>query len=467
MASARKLYIGPQVRRIRRGRGETQAAFAAALGVSPSYVNLIERNQRPASADFLLRMSELEGVDLGVMRGEAQDETMARLFAALKDPILNDAGVTREDMVELSAGLPAAAEAFAALYDAWRASQTELIEARAAGRSAIDDPVEEARSFLQARRNHFPAIEEATEAIAKDMGKAPSSLYDRVALRLDARFGIRTRVMPQSVMTGAVRQLNRHARQLAVSEQLDSASRAFQIALQLALLECGALIDRTVNEARFDSDAGRRLARAAIANYAAGALIMPYEPTLAAARELSYDVEAIGRRFGASFEQVAHRLTTLRRPGAEGVAFFFLRIDAAGNVSKRFSADIFPFARYGGGCAAWNIHDAFRWPRRVLTQTVELPDGARFFSIARTVRGGLGGYGAARADRVVALGCAIEDAPQLVYAREREGPVAPIGVACRLCDRQDCAARAHPPLRRRLVVDEHRQVAAPFSFAFD
>ena len=234
MASARKLYIGPQVRRIRRGRGETQAAFAAALGVSPSYVNLIERNQRPASADFLLRMSELEGVDLGVMRGEAQDETMARLFAALKDPILNDAGVTREDMVELSAGLPAAAEAFAALYDAWRASQTELIEARAAGRSAIDDPVEEARSFLQARRNHFPAIEEATEAIAKDMGKAPSSLYDRVALRLDARFGIRTRVMPQSVMTGAVRQLNRHARQLAVSEQLDSASRAFPTSPPLA-----------------------------------------------------------------------------------------------------------------------------------------------------------------------------------------------------------------------------------------
>jgi predicted transcriptional regulator len=271
-------------------------------------------------------------------------------------------------------------------------------------------------------------------------------------------------------MAGAFRRHDRHRQQILISEALDQASRVFQLALQLALIEGRTLLDEAVNKAAFETDAGRRLARATLANYLAGAMMMPYGRFLKSAEELSYDIEALARRFGASFEQVAHRLTTLQRPGSEGVPFFFLRIDAAGNVSKRFSGGVFPFARYGGSCPIWNLHETFRIPRRILTQVVQLPDGDAFFSIARTVHGGAGGYGAPQAERAVALGCELKHAQKLIYARGLEietASRAPIGVTCRLCSRPACAARAHPPLERRLIIDEHRRMATPFSFAFD
>ncbi|MEL7486073.1 MAG: short-chain fatty acyl-CoA regulator family protein, partial [Pseudomonadota bacterium] len=229
-------------------------------------------------------------------------------------------------------------------------------------------------------------------------------------------------------------------------------------------------LDAAVNEARFKTDAGRRLARAALANYAAAAVIMPYDRFHQSAIALKFDIEALARRFGASFEQVCHRLATLQRPGAEGVPFFFLRIDAAGNISKRFSGGVFPFARYGGSCPLWNIHEAFRTPRRIFTQIVALPDGARYFSIARTVNSASSGFGTPIAERAVALGCDIAEAHRLIYADGIDLDAAaatPIGVTCRLCERSDCASRAHPPLKRRLIVDDHRRLRAPFSFAFD
>ncbi|MDZ7629222.1 MAG: short-chain fatty acyl-CoA regulator family protein [Parvularculaceae bacterium] len=467
----RKLYVGPQVRRLRRDRGLTQGQMAAELGISPSYVNLIERNQRPVSADILIRLSSVYDLDLSHLATADSDALFGELAAAFADPIFKSAGASREDAFDLAAGNPVLGEAVAHLYRAWRTAQAELVEARAAGRAGQDaDPVEEARAFLQTHRNHFPAIDEAAEAIARELGASGASLFDTLAQRFSGRHALRVRLLPDDVMTGAYRRLNRHAGELALSERLDNASRVFHLALQLSLIELQSVLDQTVNAARFTSDAGRRLSRAALANYAAAAILLPYEAFLKSAKALAYDIEALGRRFGASFEQVAHRLTTMQRPGAEGIAFFFVRVDAAGNMSKRYSGDVFPFARYGGSCPLWSIHETFRLPRRVLTQIIELPDGSRYFSIARTVQGGAGGFNAPSAERAVALGCRIEDAGALVYAKgvdlEHAGAT-PIGLTCRLCERINCAARAHPPLKRRLVIDEHNRLAAPFSFAFD
>ncbi|MBB5517773.1 helix-turn-helix domain-containing protein [Amphiplicatus metriothermophilus] len=467
-ARKRKLYLGPQIRRLRRERGITQAQMAAELGVSPSYVNLVERNQRPVSADLLVRLAQAYDLDLSAFSDERAEDLFVALNDAFADPIFQNAGATREDAHELAAGNPVLGEAVAALYRAYRQAQHELIEARAGGRAGADDPVEEARDFIQAHGNYFAPLDEAGEAVAAEAGRG--DLFAALARRFQERHRLRARVLPADVMAGAWRRLNRHAGELSISESLDQASRSFHLALQLALVEQARTLDRLVNEAKFETDAGRRLARAALANYAAGAIMMPYRAFLDAARSLKYDVEALGRRFGASFEQVAHRLTTLQRPGAEGIPFFFLRVDAAGNVSKRYSGGVFPFARHGGSCPLWNVHEAFRTPRRVLTQIVALPDGTRYFSIARTVHGGAGYYGAPQAERAVALGCALEHAGGLVYAQGMDLAAArptPIGVTCRLCERPDCAARAHPPLRRRLVVDEHRRLATPFGFAFD
>ncbi len=467
MTRKRKLFLGPQIRRLRREQGATQAELAASLEISASYVNLIERNQRPVSADLLVRLASVYGFDLSRLDGAATDELFGDLATAFADPIFQEAGVTREDALELAAGNPVLGGAVASLFRAWRTTEEEINESRITGAKATEDPVEEARTFLHAHRNHFPAIDEAGEAIAASRGQ--SSLFDAIADRFREQHRLRVRILPAAVMAGAWRRLNRHGGEVAISEALDQASRNFNLALQLALLEQNAALDRIVNQSKFITDAGRRLARSALANYAAAAIMLPYRPFLAAARELSYDIEALGRRFGASFEQVAHRLTTLRRAGDEGVPFFFLRVDAAGNVSKRFSGDIFPFARYGGSCPLWTVHEAFRTPRRIIVQAIQLPDQSRYFSIARTVTGGAGGYAAPHVERVVVLGCAIKDAPQLVYAQglEIDAAATPVGTTCRLCERPDCAARAHPPLRRRLIIDEHRRLAAPFSFAFD
>ena len=470
MARKQKLFLGPRIRRLRRARGLTQAELAGAIGVSPSYINLMERNQRPVSADVLVSLARAFDFDIAALDDDSADDLFADVNKALADPLFRDAGVTREDAQELAAGNPVLAEAVAQLYRAWRGAEADLIELRASGRSGIVDPVDEARRFIQDRRNFFPAIDAAGEALAREIDLLARGGVAAISDHLETAHHIRVRIMPDEVMVGALRRLNRHSRELMLSERLDQASRAFHLALQLRLIDSADAIDRTVNDAPFETDAGRRLARNSVANYAAAALLMPYGPFLTAASDLRYDIEAIARRFGASFEQVAHRLTTLQRDEARGVPFFFLRVDPAGNISKRFSADVFPFARFGGSCPLWNVHDCFRAPRRILTQIIELPDGGRYFSIARTVHAGVAGYGAPQAERAVALGCRLEDAGKLIYAdgnRIEATPATPIGVTCRLCERPDCAARAFPPLHRKLLSDDTRRQAAPFSFAFE
>ena len=246
---------------------------------------------------------------------------------------------------------------------------------------------------------------------------------------------------------------------------MDAASRQFQTALQLAHLELKDEIDALCPSGAFATESGERLTRRALASYAAAALIMPYASFAKAAEARRYDVEALSRQFGASFEQTAHRLTTLQKPGHESVPFFFIRVDPAGNVSKRLDGAGFPFARHGGGCPLWSVHHVFQTPREIVTQWLELPDGQRFFSIARTVTAGGGAFGAPRVERAIALGCAAEHAGRLIYAQAAAVEPTPIGVTCRLCHRTECTARSAPPIGRALLADDIRRTSAPFGFA--
>lgn len=468
MAAVRSTFMGPRLRKLRRDLGLTQAVMASDLDVSPSYIALIERNHRPISADLLIRLAENYEIDIAAFAA-AEDTALELLQGALADPVFADLGIGRDDLRDLAAINPALSEAVAALYQSYRASQRTAMEARAGG-GEVKDPLIEARDFIDAARNYFPALDDAGETIAADLARRGGAVFDALAARFADRHKLSLRVLPSDIMVGAYRRHDRHRGHVAISETLDGASRNFQAALQLVLLEQGKALDDAVNAAPSLSNAGRRLTRAALSNYLAAAVILPYGRFFESVGELKYDIEAIARRFGASFEQVAHRFTTLQRPGAEGVPFFFVRIDAAGNVSKRFSGGVFPFARYGGSCPLWNIHGAFRMPRKLLSQLIQLPEGDTFFSIARTVHGGAAGFDAPQAERAVALGCELKHADKLVYAAGldiRQAEPTPIGVTCRLCPRQACAARAHPPLERRLIVDEHRRMATPFSFAFD
>ena len=467
----RKLYIGPRLKRLRRELGLTQAGMAEELEISPSYINLIERNQRPLTADLLLKLATTYDLDLETFAGDGGEALFDRLKDVFRDPVFQELEISRADMQDLAAGNPAIAEAVATLYKAWRETNASLADLEHGGENPeAHRPLEEARAFIQHHNNYFASLDESGERLARELALAERATFDALSERFQARHDLTVRTLPEDVMMGAYRRLDRHRAQIVISEVLDQASRNFQLALQLVYLDMGDRLDAFAHEQPFATDAGWRITRTALANYAAAAILMPYRAFHAAAGELSYDLEALSRRFGVSFEQVCHRLTTLQRPGLEGTPFFFLRVDAAGNVSKRYDGGGFQFSRLGGSCPLWNVHAAFKTPRSILTQVIELPDGERFFSIARTVSSGAGSYNSPRIERAVALGCPISHAPGLVYAKglapEALTPT-PIGVTCRLCDRPDCTARAQPPLRRRLLADDYRRGAAPFAFAFD
>ncbi len=462
----RRLYVGPSLRRLRRDRGLTQSDMGSDLGVSASYIALLERNQRPLTAELLLRLAQTYQVDVATLAGHGGSDDVGRLRAALKDPLFSDIDLDSLEAGDVTGNFPGVTDAFLRLYTAYQGEQLALadqaIEGGADGASETVDPVAESRRFLGARRNCFPALDDAAERMARasaDQGGAVAYLK--------ARHDLRVRRLPPEVMVGSLRRLDRHRREIVLDDELDGASQSFQLALQLAYLELGEEIERTLAGAAFASEGGERLARRALAGYAAAAFLMPYAAFARAVEARRYDVEALGRQFGASFEQTAHRLTTLQKPGQARVPFFFIRVDEAGNVSKRLDGAGFPFARHGGGCPLWSVHQAFRKPRQIITQWLELPDGQRFFSIARTVTAGGGGFGRPRVDRAIALGCAADQAHRLIYTRDAPDPGGgtPIGITCRLCHRSECAARSAPPIGRRILKDDIRRTSAPFGFS--
>jgi XRE family transcriptional regulator, fatty acid utilization regulator len=471
--SGRKLFVGPRFRRIRRQLGLSQTEMAEGLGISPSYVNLIERNQRPVSAQILLRLAETYDLDLRDLAGGEDDRAFADLNEVFSDPLFRPLEIPKQEIRDFAELAPSVGHALQRLYAAYveaRRGET-LAAARVAGRDQADpyetNPVERVRDLIEQNRNHFPALEVAAEALRDELDAPAHELFRALSERLRERHGVIVRVLPIDVMRDTLRRYDRHRRHLLMSELVDGSGRVFQAAFQLALMEAGALIDEVVVRAGEGSEPVRRLLRISLANYFAAAVIMPYGRFHEAAEALAYDIALLGQRFGASFEQVCHRLTTLQRPSARGVPFFMLRVDHAGNVSKRFSSGTFPFSKFGGTCPLWNVHATFDTPGRIVTQVIELPDGARYFSIAQTVRRPVAPFAQPQPRYAIGLGCELRYAPRTTYSMGLNLAAAdatPIGVNCRLCERAHCSQRAEPPLTRELLFDETTRGVSPFLF---
>ena len=466
MARPQPTYIGPRIKRLRRELGLTQANMAADLAISASYVALIERNQRPVTADLLLKLATTYRIDIASFAEDRGQDVAARLGAVLREPMFDDVDLPTLDVADIAAGYPGFAEALLRLHTAYDEAQLALAEQREGAPpdgSEQRDPVSEVRRFLAARRNHFPGLEDSAEQAAA----GGTELADLIE-RLRARHGLEVKFEEAGFLQGASRWHSPHHKQVCVGKHLDPASRRFQLAMQIALLETRDRIEEALAQAVFASDNASRIAAGALISYWAAALLMPYRPFVQSARKKRYDVEALAGEFGCSFEQVAHRLTTLQRPGEEGVPFFFIRFDEAGNVSKRLDGAGFAFARHGGSCAMWDVHRCFKAPGTVLVQPVELPEGERFLTFARTVLSGGGAYNAPRITRAVALGCSFADAPSVIYADVVGArDIAPIGLACRLCQRPRCIGRAAPPIGRDMRTDPFRDTGMPFAFAND
>nr|WP_137680857.1 helix-turn-helix transcriptional regulator [Aurantiacibacter suaedae] len=465
--AAKTLYLGPRLKKLRRELGLTQANMASDLDISPSYIALMERNQRPVTAEMLLNLATTYRIDVADLADKDADETVARLQSALRDPLFSDIAIEPLDIEDIATSYPGMAEALLRLHTAYGEEQLVLAARREQGSVQVDsatpDPVAEARAFLAARRNCFPSLDDSASEAARNL-----PTFDAMKDHLAAVYGLELRLADDGLLRGSMRWHDYHRQRVLISERLDPAGRRFQAALQTAIMSQSAEVDKLVAEGRFAGENSARLARRALMSYWAAALLMPYRAFHKAAQELRYDVEALAARFSVSFEQAAHRLTTLQRPGQEGVPFFFLRVDRAGNVSKRLDGAGFPLARHGGACPLWNIHEVFALPGKVDAQLIELPDGQRYVSIARTVRAGGGGFGERSVTRSVALTCDAQHLDQLVYARSLQGTdPTPIGVACRLCHRPRCIARSAPPIGRELIPSRFRDNGVPFDFSQD
>ncbi len=467
MGTERKLYLGGRLRRLRRELGLNQSAMAAELGLSPSYLNHLERNQRPLTAQVLLRLADAYDVDLKGFAAEGPDGTgpdqLGEIFA---DTLFADLGIPRYELVEVADNAPAVADAVSRLYAALAELRRQpAVGGERDGASPLT-PETWVRDFIQAQRNHFPYLEEAAETLAGALGD-PLGLAEPLRRRLKEGFGVEARIVPPELLDGASQHYDLHRKRLMLSALLRPESRTFGLAYQLALLEFRPLLARMIDSAAPPDPPTRRLLHMSFANYAAGAILMPYAPFLAAAERHRYDIDRLCADFGASVEQVAHRLTTLGRTGARGVPFFMLRVDAAGNISKRFAGESFPFSRFGGTCPRWNLHASFQTPGRIVTQVVETPDGQRFFTLSRTVERSVRLDPREDSSLAIGLGCDVRHAGRIGYADgiDLAAPlVTPIGPACAICPRIRCPQRAAAPAGRTLTVSETRKTISPFPF---
>jgi len=459
-----KLYAGAKLRELRNRVALTQKAFAAQLGISLPYLNQMENNNRPVSTVVVLALASEFGMDVTELSSGDGTRLVSDMREALADPVFAGAMPPLADLRLAASNAPALARAFLDLHKNYRQTHERLASLdEALGREdarAMPSPWEEVRDFFHYCDNYIDAVDIAAEGFATRAGDTRNMRVAAVTALSQA--GIQTKFDDAD----ALRLFDAQSATLTLSTRAAAETLTFQLLLQVALTTHDTLLEATLDLANFHSPAARDIAKIGLANYFAGAALMPYGRFLAKAQDCRHDLEVLAGYFGASIEQVAHRLSTLQRPGAKGIPFFFVRVDQAGTITKRHSATRLQFARFGGACPLWNVHRAFETPGRFLRQLAETPDGARYVSLARDITKTAGRFGAPVRRFAIALGCEVRHASALVYAdgldTSQTTAFEPIGISCRICERKGCHQRAVPPLERQLVVDPNRRDVLPY-----
>ncbi|WP_299826678.1 short-chain fatty acyl-CoA regulator family protein [uncultured Roseobacter sp.] len=462
--ATQKLYAGAKLRELRTRLGLTQKDFAAKLGVSLPYLNQMENNNRPVSTTVVLALAQEFGLDVTELSTGDSERLVSDMREAMADPLFADALPPVADLRLAASNAPAFARAFLELHRSYRQMQERLASLdEALGREdarSTPSPWEEVRDFFHYCDNYIDAVDRAAEHFANKEGGHRNIRVAAVSALGNAKVSV------QFADTDKLRSFDPDTRELTLSRRAPPESQTFQLLLQVALIKQEALLEATLDLARFHSAEARAIAKIGLANYFAGAALMPYAAFQQEARDYRHDVEALAGHFGASIEQVAHRLSTLQRPGAKGIPFFFVRVDQAGTITKRHSATRLQFARFGGACPLWNVHRAFELPSQFLRQLAETPDGVRYINLARDVSKPAGRFGAPVRRYAIALGCEVRHANDLVYADgmdlSRDGAFEPIGISCRICERTNCHQRAVPPLERKLRVDPNLRDVLPY-----
>jgi predicted transcriptional regulator len=463
--ATQKLYAGVKLRETRARVGLTQKGLCREAGRVPALSQPDGKQPPPLSASVVLALAGDFGMDVTELATGDAERIVSDMREALADPVFADAATPLADLRLAASNAPAFARAFLELHRAYRQSHERLAsldEALGRNESASRaSPWEEVRDFFHYCDNYIDAVDRAAERFSAPDGKQIDAVQKAQALLRER--GVKLTFSDNSDLR------TRDGASLVISSRAAPPTQRFQILYQLALLTQNDLLEATLDLARFQTDTARAIAKVGLANYFAGAALMPYRAFLAAAVETRHDLERLADRFGASIEQVAHRLSTMQRPGLKGIPFFFVRVDQAGTITKRHSATRLQFARFGGACPLWNVYRAFETPGRFLRQLAETPDGVRYLSLARDVSKSGGSFNAPVRRYAIALGCEISHARGMVYADDLDLTNArayePIGISCRICERANCHQRSVPPLERRLRIDPDRRGLLPYEIS--
>lgn len=471
-----KTFVGARVRQLRSERGFSQAALAQMLEISPSYLNQIEHDVRPLTVAVLLRITEVFGVDATFFA--SQDDT--RLMAELREVMIDrdlQAEVDAAEIADLVGAHPNIARAMVNLHRRYRITTAQLAEATedrfnlntgGSGTGSITMPHEEVRDYFYQRQNYLDQLDTAAEDLTARVRMHRGDLAGELSRRLTEVHGVHI-IRRIDLGETVLHRYHQESKTLEMSTQLSAGQQVFRMAAELAYLEVGGLIEEMVADAEFTSEESRRLARMGLANYFAAAVVLPYRQFHDVAENFGYDIERLSAFYQVSYETVCHRLSTLQRPSMRGVPFSFVRVDRAGNMSKRQSATGFHFSSSGGTCPLWNVYETFANPGKILVQLAQMPDGRNYLWVARTVERRASRYGQPGKTFAIGLGCEVRHANRLVYSRgldlSSDGVHAlatPIGSGCRVCERDNCPQRAFPALGRALDLDEHRSTVSPY-----
>ena len=515
----KNIMLGTRLRRLRNDRGLTQVKLADQLGISASYLNLIEHNRRTLTVPLLLRLSQILEVDPQVFSPQQENLLSAEITEVLQDPMFEDLQLSETDIGALVADTPELCQAVLKSFGAYRKAHDDLqmVSERLAQDPVISNagyrlrmlltsilsfseilhdtqdlsenerhdfskivmdesenlseavtdmlglitgdglmdvagglsPTEAVTDFMQANNNHFLELEDAATELRREAGLDSPAPHMRLAGYLLEKHGVSIETASPDIHETAATVYDSERRQLIVSRALPLSSLNFHLALFAGKLSFGPQFESLVNVPELPNEAARKRGIAALANYFAGACLMPYDEMLAAAEASRYDIGQLRQQFVASYEQICHRLTTLRSPTASGIPLHIIRVDVAGNISKRFSASGLRIPKYGSACPRWAVHHAFMTPGQICTQLDRMPDGSRYFNVARTVSKPVLRFGQPQSHYSVCIGCEVSDARRMIYADRIDIDYAdtavPVGVACRLCERLDCDQRAAPP----------------------
>ncbi|KAA9221518.1 acetate metabolism transcriptional regulator RamB [Corynebacterium amycolatum] len=477
LGSMSKTYVGSRLRQLRRERDLSQAALAQALGLSASYVNQIEHDVRPLTVPVLLRITDTFGVDATFFSRDDDSRLLAEVQDVVMDKEIAKSPMDLQEISEMVRDHPDIARIMVDIHRRYRNVTDKLSLATeernfgnstdtASGSQALTMPHEEVRDYFYARQNYIASVDTAAEELARELRitDETTDVVSVLADRLSNDHGIR--IALESSLGDVQHSLDRRTKTLYLARHLSPGQRAFRIATELGFLEQGETISEAVASGHFMSEESRKLAQRGVATYYAAALILPYESFHAMAESKRYDIELLSRTYGVGYETICHRLSTMQRPSLRGIPWTFVRVDRAGNMSKRQSATGFHFTHSGGTCPLWNVYETFSYPGKVMRQVALMPDGRPYMWISRTVEHHAARFGKPGKVFAIGLGCEARHAERTVYADGLDladlDAATPIGAGCRVCSREACPQRAFPPIHRDIDINMHRSTVSPY-----